>query len=214
MITQEVVHQPGRARARAPAEPMAACRHRSGGCAGRGHRAACWDFSWSAARSGTLGTAASYLPADTVMYGEVRLDLSPAQAGSLSRDPGALPRGGCRHRAARCDRRGHGPGPGHDRFVADATPRTSRPGSTDAWPSPRSTIPWPRPCDVANAKLPRMAALLGVKNAAAATAFGDALRDLASQSNVTLTSSQHAGVTDLVHSRFGHELLVCLRRHG
>ena len=144
--------------------------------------------------AGTLGTAASYLPADTVMYGEARLDLSPAQATSLR---------AILHRFPAAD---------EDVVLLDAIGEALDQGFTAAGSSltyDKDVAPWfdgrvafaaldyriGPIMDVPNAKLPSVAAMLGVKDAAAASAFGDALRELGSRSGVTLSSSQHAGVT-------------------
>ena len=151
-------------------------------------------FTLVGPRSGTLGAAASYLPADTVIYGEVRLDLSPAQAGSLRSILERFP-------AADADLVPlDAIADAMDQGLATTGSSLTYAKDVEPWFDGRLAFaaldyPMGGTLDVANAKLPSMAALLGVKNAAAATAFGDALRDLGNQSNVTLTSSQHAGVT-------------------
>lgn len=145
--------------------------------------------------AGALGIAASYLPADTVMYGETRLDLSPAQAGSLR---------AILHRFPAAD---------EDMVFLDVIGDALDQGFTAAGSSltyDKDVAPWfdgrvafaaldypvAATMDPSNQTLPSVAAMLGVKDAAAASAFGDALRALgSSQSGVTLTSSQHAGVT-------------------
>ncbi|HEX6656381.1 MAG TPA: DUF3352 domain-containing protein [Candidatus Limnocylindria bacterium] len=144
--------------------------------------------------SGALGAAASYLPADTVMYGETRLDLSPTQAGSLR---------AILHRFPAADEDVvllDAIGDALDQGFSAAGTSLTYDKDVASWFDGRVAFaaldyPVAANTDVANAKLPRAVALLGVRDAGAATTFGDALRDLAGSSGVTLTSSQHAGVT-------------------
>jgi hypothetical protein len=150
-------------------------------------------FTLMADRPGALGAAASYVPADTVMYGEVRLDLSPGQAASLraildrfpSADADLVPL----------------------KAIADAVDQGLAASGTGltytkdigSWFDGRvsfAMLDYPvGSMDGSNVALPHLAALFGVKDPAAARAFSDKVRDLAGQSGTSLTSSQHAGVT-------------------
>jgi hypothetical protein len=143
--------------------------------------------------SSPLGTSASYVPAEAVMYMEARLDLPAGQRDSLrailERFPGidaddvltdAL--------ADTLDEAIVGSGipigysddiaPWFDGHVAAAVldyPFTFDPGSS--------------------MELPSAAALVGVRDATAAAAFTDTLRDEISSTGATLSPSDHDGVT-------------------
>lgn len=144
-------------------------------------------------RTGALGGAASYLPADAVMYGEAHLDLSPAQATSLR----AILR---RFPAADADLVPLD-------AIADAVDqglaatKANLTWATDIgpWFDGRvsfAVLDYPvASTGATNMPLPSVAAMLGVKDAAGAGAFSDKVRELASQKGVSLSSSQHAGVT-------------------
>jgi hypothetical protein len=150
-------------------------------------------FTVLSGRSTALGTSASYLPADSVMYGELRLDLSPGQAGSLRAILERFPAADAE--LVPLD------------AIADAVDQgLSASGSSltyahdiGSWFDGRvalSLLDYPvGTMDPANMQPPNGAVLLGVKDVAAAQTFADKLRDLASQSGTNLTSEQHAGVT-------------------
>jgi hypothetical protein len=150
-------------------------------------------FTLVADRSGALGGAASYLPADAVMYGEARLDLSPAQATSLRAILQRFP-------AADADIVPLD-------AIADAVDQGLAATKADLtwakdigpWFDGRvsfAVLDYPlASTGAANMPLPSVAAMLGVKDAAAAAAFSDKVRALASQKGASLSSSQHAGVT-------------------
>ncbi|HEY7526222.1 MAG TPA: DUF3352 domain-containing protein [Candidatus Limnocylindria bacterium] len=150
-------------------------------------------FSLVGERTGALGTAASYLPADTVMYGEVQLDLSPGQAASLhailERFPAADADLVPLNAIADAVDQGLGASGSGLTYAKDIGPWFDGRVSFAMLDYPVGST------DAARATLPDMAALLGVKDPAAARAFSDKVRDLAGKSGTSLTSSEHAGVT-------------------
>jgi hypothetical protein len=144
--------------------------------------------------SSPLGTSASYVPAEAVIYMEARLDLPAGQRDSLR---SILERF---------------PGIDADDVLTDALADTldDAMGSGTSLPIDYSgdIAPWfdgrvavalldyPLNMDPgAPMDLPSAAALLGVRDVAAAEAFTDKLRDKLSATGATLSPTDHAGVT-------------------
>ncbi|HYN63684.1 MAG TPA: DUF3352 domain-containing protein, partial [Candidatus Limnocylindrales bacterium] len=145
--------------------------------------------------SSPLGTSASYVPAQAVMYMEARLDLPAGQRGSLriilERFPGI----------------------DADDLLTDALADTlddalagsnlpiDYSGDIAPWFDGRvavALLDYPLSMDpTTTMELPSAAALVGVRDAAAAGAFTDRLRqELEAQAfGATFTSSEHSGVT-------------------
>jgi hypothetical protein len=150
-------------------------------------------FTLVADRTGALGTAASYLPADTVMYGEVQLDLSAGQASALHAILARFPVADADlvplKAIADAVDGGLGASGSGLAYAKDIGPWFDGRVSFAVLDYPLGST------DAANPTLPHMAALFGVRDAAAAQAFTDKLRELAGQSGTSLTSSLHAGVT-------------------
>lgn len=144
-------------------------------------------------RSNALEGAASYLPANTVVYAEARLDLSPAQAGSLHAILERFP-------AADADLMPlDAIGSAIDEGLSSSSSAITYADDVAPWFDGRvglGLLDYPLAAmTTGETTVPKMAALFGVKDPAAAQAFADTLRHEAESSGATLESTEHAGVT-------------------
>ena len=140
-----------------------------------------------------LGPSASYVPADAAMYMEARLDLPAGQRASLrailERFPAVNPD----------DVLGAALAETLDEALSSST-NASIDYSTDVapWFDGRVAIAlldYPLNADPMAMELPSTAALLGVRDLAAATSFADAVRAELAPAGASFSSSEHAGVT-------------------
>ena len=144
-------------------------------------------------RTIALGSSAAYLPADTVMYGEARLDLSAGQSSALrsilQRFPAADADVGLLQAI----------GDAVDQGLAQSGSSLTYADDVAPWFDGRvafAVLDYPLASLAADpTQLPNVALLFGVKDGAAASAFSDQLRELGGQSGSALTATQHAGVT-------------------
>jgi hypothetical protein len=143
-------------------------------------------------RGSSLGPSAAYVPAGAVMYLEARLDLPAGQRASLrailerfpDADPDALL------------------GEALAATLDDALSGMSAPvdysNDIAPWFDGRvamALLDYPLNADPMSMQVPSTAALVGVRDAAAAGAFADTLRDEISSTGATLSPFDHGGVT-------------------
>lgn len=138
------------------------------------------------------GAAASYVPADAVMYTELRLDLPGDQREMLRQ---------VLDRFEPIDTDtvlGAKLGEWLDDKLATSTdPHVSYSADIAPWFSGQlamSMNDYPSTADAAHMTFPEMVAFLGVRDAAAARTFADRMRDEAQQRGATFTAEQHRGV--------------------
>jgi hypothetical protein len=139
-----------------------------------------------------LAPAAGYAPADAVIYAEARLDLPGAQRANLR---------------ALLERF---PGADADAILTDALADTLDGALADGgapFDYSNDVAPWfdgtlamvlldyPMNLDPEGMRMPSTVGLLGVRDAAAATALADSLRAELEAEGSTFTSSEHSGVT-------------------
>jgi len=150
-------------------------------------------FSVLSPRANPLGGAATYVPANAVMYFEARLDQSPSQAAAMKAFLGHFP-------AVDADK----PlletiGAAIDTALPKGGTSITFSGDVEPWFDGRVAVgllDYPlAPITSDSAALPKTALLFGVQDAAAANAFADKLRGEMGTNGSALTSSQHAGVT-------------------
>lgn len=150
-------------------------------------------FTVLAPRANPLGGAASYVPDDSVMYFEARLDQSPAQAQAFRAVVQRFP-------AVKADK----PlletiGALIDKGMEGSGSPITFAADVDPWFDGRvgvAMLDYPLASVTAGEQtVPNMAVLLGVDDPAAAAAFSDKLRAAMQSEGSPMTSSQHAGVT-------------------
>lgn len=143
--------------------------------------------------SSPLGTSASYVPAEAVVYMEARLDLPAGQRDSLravlERFPGSNADDVLSNAVADA----------FDSALVGSEVPIDYSGDIAPWFDGRvavALLDFPLSLDASSPmEMPSAAALLGVRDAAAAGAFTDTLRDEISTSGATLSPSEHDGVT-------------------
>lgn len=155
-------------------------------------------------RGSSLGPSAAYVPAGAVMYLEARLDLPAGQRASLRSILERFP-------AVDADQvMGEALAATLDEALGEIGAPVDYSGDIAPWFDGRvamTLLDYPLNADPMAMQLPSMAALVGVRDAAAAGAFADTLRDEITSSGATLSPSDHRGVTiwslDLDASMFG-----------
>lgn len=139
-----------------------------------------------------LGTSARYIPADAVMYLEARLDLPGDQREQLrallDRFPGI----------ETDEILGEALADTLDEALADADAPFDYSGDIAPWFDGRAALAlldYPVGADPMQIELPATVALLGVRDATAATALTDELRGELEATGARFSSTQHGGVT-------------------
>jgi hypothetical protein len=144
-------------------------------------------------RGSSLGPSADYVPAGAVMYLEARLDLPAGQRASLRALLERFP-------AVDADQvMGEALATTLDEALGEmsAVP-IDYSGDIAPWFDGRvgmTVLDYPLNADPMAMELPAAAALIGVRDVPAATAFGDTLRHEAEARGAAFTSAEHAGTT-------------------
>jgi hypothetical protein len=143
-------------------------------------------------RGSSLGASAAYVPADAVVYLEARLDLPTGQRESLrtilerfpDADPDAI--------------LGEALADTLDEGLANMRAPIDYSSDVAPWFDGRvavTLLDYPLNTDPASMRLPATAALVGVRDATAAAAFADSLREEMAATGASFSSSEHGGVT-------------------
>ncbi len=139
-----------------------------------------------------LARAASYVPADAVMYAEARLDLPGSQRANLQalleRFPAADPDAVLSEALADT----------FDQALADSNAPFDYSNDVAPWFDGTfafAMLDYPLNADPANMSMPSVVGMFGVRDAQAAGTLIEALRTEVAEQGSTFSSSQHAGIT-------------------